>query len=148
MKKVTIYTDGACSGNPGIGGWGAILFYNEHKKEISNYEKLTTNNRMELTAAIEALKLLNEPCEVDLYSDSAYLVNAFNEKWIYGWKKKDFKKGGSDIPNTDLWKTLYELNRIHKINFIKVKGHADNEFNNRCDKLATGAIKEFKIKQQ
>lgn len=149
MKKVTIYTDGACSGNPGVGGWGSILMYNDFKKEISGCCDLTTNNRMELTAAIEALNMLKEPCNVDLYSDSAYLVNAFNEKWIYGWKKKDWKKGSSDIPNKDLWQTLYELQTIHTINFNKVKGHADNEFNNRCDKLATDAIKEYnRTKQQ
>lgn len=147
MKKVIIYTDGACSGNPGVGGWGAILFYNEHKKEISGASELTTNNRMELTAAIEALNLLKEKCQVELYSDSAYLVNAFNEKWIFGWKKKNWKKGSDDIPNSDLWKMLYSMYYKHKITFIKVKGHADNEFNNRCDKLATGAIKEFNLKQ-
>ena len=147
MKKVIIYTDGACSGNPGVGGWGAILFYNEHKKEISGASELTTNNRMELTAAIEALNLLKEKCQVELYSDSAYLVNAFNEKWIFGWKKKNWKKGSDDIPNSDLWKMLYSLYYKHEITFIKVKGHADNEFNNRCDKLATGAIKEFNLKQ-
>ncbi len=148
MKKVSIYTDGACSGNPGVGGWGAILFYNDFKKEISDSDAHTTNNRMELTAAIEALKLLKEPCQVDLYSDSAYLVNAFNEKWIYGWKKKDWKKGSNDIPNSDLWQILYGFSRTHSINFIKVKGHADNEYNNRCDKLATDAIKEYNKKQQ
>lgn len=148
MKKVTIYTDGACSGNPGVGGWGSILMYNDFQKEISGNFELTTNNRMELTAAIEALNLLKEPCEVDLYSDSAYLVNAFNEKWIYGWKKKDFKKGSNDIPNSDLWQILYEAHKTHKINFIKVKGHSDNEFNNRCDKLATSAIKEFNKQKQ
>lgn len=143
MKNVTIYTDGACSGNPGVGGWGAILFYNEYKKEISGYSELTTNNRMELTAAIKALELLKEKCVVELYSDSAYLVNAFNEKWIFGWKKKNWKKGNDDIPNADLWQTLFSLYYKHEISFIKVKGHADNEFNNLCDKLATGAIKEF-----
>jgi len=148
MKKVTIYTDGACSGNPGIGGWGAILFYNEHKKEISGYSELTTNNRMELTAAIKALELLKEKCEVELYSDSAYLVNAFNEKWIFGWKKKNWKKGNEDIPNVDLWQKLFSLFYQHEITFIKVKGHSDNEFNNRCDKLATGAIKEFNMLKQ
>ncbi len=148
MKNVTIYTDGACSGNPGVGGWGSILIYNDFKKEISGYFELTTNNRMVLTAAIEALNLLKEPCNVDLYSDSAYLVNAFNEKWIYGWKKKEFKKGINDIPNSDLWQILYDLHKIHNINFIKVKGHADNEFNNRCDKLATDAIKEFNKQKQ
>lgn len=147
MKNVKIYTDGACSGNPGVGGWGAILFYNEHKKEISGAEKLTTNNRMELTAAIKALQILKEKCIVELYSDSAYLVNAFNEKWIFGWKKKNWKKGKDEIPNADLWQVLFSLFYQHEITFIKVKGHSDNEFNNRCDKLATGAIKEFNLKQ-
>lgn len=144
MKNVKIYTDGACSGNPGVGGWGAVLFYNDFSKEISGAEGETTNNRMELTAAIKALILLKEKCSVSLYSDSAYLVNAFNEKWIFGWKKKDWKKNGSDIPNADLWQELYRLNGIHEITFIKVKGHSDNEYNNLCDKLATGAIKEYK----
>ena len=143
MKNVTIYTDGACSGNPGVGGWGAILFYKDIEKEISGFSPQTTNNKMELTAAIEALALLKEPCQVELYSDSAYLVNAFNEKWIYGWKKKNWQKSGEDMPNADLWQKLYELNSTHKITFIKVKGHSDNEFNNRCDKLATGKIKEY-----
>ena len=147
MKNVKIYTDGACSGNPGVGGWGAILFYNEHKKEISGAEKLTTNNRMELTAAIRALELLKEKCFVKLYSDSAYLVNAFNEKWIFGWKKKNWKKGKDEIPNADLWQILFSLFYQHEITFIKVKGHSDNEFNNRCDKLATNAIKDFNLKQ-
>ncbi len=144
MKNVTIYTDGACSGNPGIGGWGAILFYNEHSKEISGYNASTTNNRMELTAAIEAISLLKESCNIELYSDSAYLVNAFNEGWIYSWKKKNWKKGSADIPNKDLWERLYSFGKQHKIKYIKVKGHADNEYNNRCDKLATSAIKQFK----
>ena len=144
MKNVTIYTDGACSGNPGVGGWGAVLFYNEFSKEISGAEGETTNNRMELTAAIRALNLLKEKCSVSLYSDSAYLVNAFNEKWIFGWKKKNWKKEGKDIPNADLWKELYRLNGFHELTFIKVKGHSDNEYNNLCDKLATGAIKEYK----
>ncbi len=144
MKKVKIYTDGACSGNPGIGGWGAVLLYQNISKEISGAQTDTTNNRMELTAAIEALSLLKEPCEIELYSDSAYLVNAFNEGWIYGWKKKNWKKNDVDIPNKDLWLKLYEFFQIHKIHFIKVKGHADNALNNRCDKLATNAIKELK----
>lgn len=148
MKSITIYTDGACSGNPGAGGWGAILSYKDFEKEISGFENATTNNRMELTAAIEALNLLKEPCEVTLYSDSAYLVNAFNEHWIFGWKKKNWKKGESDIPNKDLWMQLYDLMKQHKISFIKVKGHADNEFNNRCDKLATGEIKKHKIDEK
>lgn len=144
MKNVTVYTDGACSGNPGVGGWGAVLFYNGFSKEISGAEGETTNNRMELTAAIRALNLLKEKCSVSLYSDSAYLVNAFNEKWIFGWKKKNWKKEGKDIPNADLWQELYRLNGLHELTFIKVKGHSDNEYNNLCDKLATGAIKEYK----
>lgn len=144
MKNVTVYTDGACSGNPGVGGWGAVLFYNGFSKEISGAEGETTNNRMELTAAIRALNLLKEKCSVSLYSDSAYLVNAFNEKWIFGWKKKNWKKEGKDIPNADLWQELYRLNGFHELTFIKVKGHSDNKYNNLCDKLATGAIKEYK----
>lgn len=144
MKEVTIYTDGACSGNPGIGGWGAMLTYNDFTKEISGFDASTTNNRMELTAAIKALNMLKEPCTVNLYSDSAYLVNAFNEKWIFGWKKKSWKKDGKDIPNAELWQELYRLYGYHKISFIKVKGHSDNVFNNRCDKLATDAIKNYK----
>ena len=144
MKNVTVYTDGACSGNPGVGGWGAVLFYNGFSKEISGAEGETTNNRMELTAAIRSLNLLKEKCSVSLYSDSAYLVNAFNEKWIFGWKKKNWKKEGKDIPNADLWQELYRLNGFHELTFIKVKGHSDNEYNNLCDKLATGAIKEYK----
>lgn len=144
MKKVTVYTDGACSGNPGAGGWGAILMYGDFKKEISGFEESTTNNRMELTAAIKALELLKEPCEVDLYSDSAYLVNAFSEGWIFGWVKKDWKRKEGEVLNKELWQTLYTLNQTHKINFNKVKGHADNEFNNRCDALATGEIKKNK----
>ncbi len=144
MKHVTIYTDGACSGNPGIGGWGAVLFYNGFSKELSGACENTTNNRMELTAAIKGIEQLKENCEIDLYSDSAYLVNAFNEKWIYGWKKKNWMRGNEEIPNKDLWLRLYAFCGQHKITFIKVKGHADNEYNNRCDKLATGAIKKFK----
>ncbi len=141
MKKVTIYTDGACSGNPGNGGYGAILIYGKAKKEIQGAQKNTTNNRMEMTAVISALSLLKEPCKVDLYSDSAYVVNAFNEGWIENWKKNNFR--GSDkkeIKNLDLWQQLIALTETHKVTFIKVKGHADNELNNRCDYLATSAI--------
>ena len=143
MKKVEIYTDGACSGNPGAGGWGAILMYGKFKKEISGFEQETTNNRMELTAAIKALELLIEKCEVELYSDSAYLVNAFLQGWIFSWAKNGWKRKDGDVLNVELWQKLYELNKVHKITFIKVKGHADNEFNNRCDKLATGEIAKF-----
>ncbi len=140
-KKVTVYTDGACSGNPGNGGWGAILMYGKIKKEMSGAEKDTTNNRMELTAVIRALQALKESCDVDLYSDSAYVVNAFLQGWVINWKNNGWK--GSDkktVKNLDLWLELVQLTAMHNVNFIKVKGHADNEFNNRCDELATGAI--------
>lgn len=141
MEKVTIYTDGACSGNPGPGGWGALLMYNGIKKEISGGSKNTTNNIMELTAVIEGLKLLKYPCEVDLYSDSSYVVNAFLQGWIYNWIKKGWKTaGGDEVKNKEIWQELYALTKTHKVNFIKVKGHADNEFNNRCDELARNAI--------
>lgn len=141
MEKVIIYTDGACSGNPGPGGWGSILMYKENKKEISGRLENTTNNVMELTAVIEALKLLKFPCEVELYSDSAYVVNAFNQKWIYGWLKNGWKNSSKEpVKNKELWQELYELTKTHKITFIKVKGHADNEYNNRCDELARNAI--------
>ena len=142
MEKVTIYTDGACSGNPGPGGWGTILMYNENKKEISGGKDNTTNNVMELTAVIEGLKLLKFPCKVKLYSDSAYVVNAFNQKWIYGWLKNGWKNASKEpVKNKELWQELYELTKIHEVEFIKVKGHADNEYNNRCDELARNAIK-------
>ena len=145
MKKVKIYTDGACSGNPGVGGWGAILFYKDEKREISGYEENTTNNKMELTAAIKALERLKEPCEVELYSDSAYLVNAFLEGWLTKWQMNGFKSSNKKpVQNVDLWQKLIELNNIHKITWIKVKGHADNVYNNRCDALATGEIAKHK----
>ena len=144
MKKVLIYTDGACSGNPGPGGWGAILKYGEAEKEISGGEALTTNNRMELTAAIMALSALKEPCEVDLYSDSKYLIDSFSKGWVYSWQKAGFKKKGKDVPNTDLWIKLLQLFNTHKVNLIWVKGHAENEYNNRCDKLAVGEWKRIK----
>lgn len=142
MKEVTIYTDGACSGNPGPGGWGAILMYNNNQKEISGAQKDTTNNIMEITAVLEALKLLKEECNVKVYSDSAYVVNAFNQGWIYNWKKNNWKTASKDpVKNRELWEELYSLIQKHKVEFIKVKGHSDNEFNNRCDFLATTAIK-------
>ena len=145
MKKVTIYTDGACSGNPGKGGWGAILFYKDQMREMSGFEENTTNNKMELTAAIKALERLKEPCEVELYSDSAYLVNAFLEGWLTKWQMNGFKSSNKKpVQNVDLWQKLIELNNIHKITWIKVKGHADNVFNNRCDALATGEITKHK----
>lgn len=142
MEKVVIYTDGACSGNPGPGGWGAILMYNGTSKEISGASKDTTNNIMEITAVLESLKLLKEECEVKVYSDSAYVVNAFNQGWIYNWKKNNWKTASKDpVKNKELWEELYSLVQKHKVEFIKVKGHSDNEYNNRCDFLATSAIK-------
>lgn len=145
MKKVTLYTDGACSGNPGIGGWGAVLMYRGNEKQISGAEAETTNNRMELTAVIEGLKCLKEPCEVEVYSDSAYTVNAFNNGWIYNWAKNGYKKSDNKpVLNVDLWEELLALTHKHKVTFIKVKGHADNEYNNLCDKLATDAVKNLR----
>ncbi|MBQ1251425.1 MAG: ribonuclease HI [Firmicutes bacterium] len=143
MKEVTIYTDGACSGNPGPGGWGAILEFKGVEKEISGFEAQTTNNRMELTAAYRALALLKEPCIVKLYSDSAYLVNGFLQKWTVNWQKNGWKNSKKEpVLNSDLWKELIALEQKHQITWIKVKGHSDNEKNNRCDKLATDEIKK------
>ena len=144
MNKVIIYTDGACSGNPEPGGWGAILMYGDTKKEISGGKKNTTNNVMELTAALEALKLLKYPCEVELYSDSAYLVNGFSNGWIYNWQKNNWQTANKEpVKNKEIWETLYKMTKTHKVNFIKVKGHSDNDFNNRCDELARNAIKQL-----
>ena len=141
MQKVIIYTDGACSGNPGPGGWAAVLIYGEHKKEISGRSKETTNNIMELTAILEALKALKSECEVELYSDSAYSVNAFNQGWIYNWIKKGWKTAdGKEVKNKEIWQELYELTKKHKVTFNKVKGHSDVELNNRCDELARAEI--------
>ncbi len=144
MDKVIIYTDGACSGNPGPGGWGSILMMGENRKEISGGKKDTTNNVMELTAVIEALKLLKRPCKVDLYSDSAYVVNAFLQNWICGWIKNGWKNSSKEeVKNKELWQELFSLTKIHDVTFHKVKGHADNEYNNRCDELARNAIKNL-----
>lgn len=144
MEEVIIYTDGACSGNPGSGGWGAILMINENKKEISGGNKNTTNNVMELTAVIEALKLLKRPCNVNLYSDSAYVVNAFLQNWILGWIKNGWKNSNKeDVKNKELWQELISLTKVHNVTFHKVKGHADNKYNNRCDELARNAIKNL-----
>lgn len=144
MKQVILYTDGACSGNPGVGGWGAVLMFKGFEKRISGVEEATTNNRMELFAVISGLECLKEPCEVTVYSDSAYTVNAFNNGWIYGWEKEGWKKADNkQVLNTDLWQRLLALTRTHSVKFVKVKGHADNEYNNICDKLATDAIKNF-----
>ncbi len=144
MEEITIYTDGACSGNPGPGGWGAILMMGDVRKEISGGSENTTNNIMELSAVIEALKLLKRPCKVNVFSDSAYVVNAFNQKWIYGWMKKNWRTAGGDpVKNKELWQELYSLTKVHDVTFNKVKGHADNEFNNRCDEMAVAESKKF-----
>ena len=146
MEEITIYTDGACSGNPGPGGWGAILMYKDNIKEISGGKKDTTNNIMELTAVIEALKLLKFSCKVNLYSDSAYVVNAFLQNWVINWQKNNWKTSDKkDVKNKELWKELIELCNIHNVKFIKVKGHADNTYNNRCDELARNAISNLEL---
>ena len=139
MKKVQIYTDGACSGNPGPGGWGAILIYGDIKKELSGGEAATTNNRMELISVISALTTLREPCEVELYTDSQYVVNTVNLGWLDSWKNRGWTRKGGDVKNLDLWVKLVPLLETHKVRFIWVKGHAENEYNNRCDELAVAA---------
>ena len=141
MKKtVTIYTDGACSGNPGPGGWGAILCYGGAKKEMSGGEKQTTNNRMELTGVISALRALKEPCIVELYSDSKYVIDALSKGWAVSWRLNGWKKADKKPAlNPDLWAELLELCDTHEVRCHWVKGHAENEFNNRCDELAVAA---------
>lgn len=146
MEKVIIYTDGACSGNPGPGGWGTILMYRDVEKEISGGSESTTNNIMELTAVIKGLKMLKYKCEVEIYSDSAYVVNAFNNNWIEGWIKKGWINSSKEsVKNKELWQELYNLVKQHDVKFIKVKGHSDNKYNNRCDELAREAIKDLEI---
>ena len=138
MKQVEIYTDGACRGNPGRGGWGAVLVYRGIERELSGGESLTTNNRMELTAAIEALSTLREPCEVTLTSDSKYLIDAITKGWAESWRSKGWRKADkSPALNPDLWEKLLELLRIHNVSFVWVKGHDGHPFNERCDRLAT-----------
>lgn len=144
MKEVEIYTDGACSGNPGPGGYGAILKFADFEKEISGGEPETTNNRMELLGPIQALKLLKEPCKVTLYSDSTYVVDSFSKGWIYGWEKNGWKRKDGVLKNVDLMQELLSLCRIHQVTWVKVKGHADNEYNNRCDRLAVAVSQSFK----
>lgn len=149
MREVIIYTDGACSNNPGVGGWGAVLMYGKHKKEISGAQENTTNNRMELMAAISALECLKEPCRVSLHTDSAYLCNAFNNGWIFGWIKNGWLTAAKKpVENQDLWQRILTLGRTHEITWIKVKGHADNENNNRCDELARSAVNTLKKQLQ
>jgi ribonuclease HI len=142
VKQVIIYTDGACSKNPGPGGWGAILQFGFHSKEISGFEPSTTNNRMELTAAVKALEALTEPCSATIHSDSAYLINTFQQGWLTKWQLNGWKTANKgQVENQDLWRKLLDLTGIHRVKWVKVKGHADNEFNNRCDKLAREEIK-------
>ncbi|MBQ4443836.1 MAG: ribonuclease HI [Clostridia bacterium] len=141
MKEVTIYTDGACSGNPGKGGWCAILNYKGVEKVLSGGERETTNNRMELTAVIRGLAALKEPCKVSVYSDSAYVVNAVANDWLSDWKRRNWHTASrSEVKNVELWEELTSLLAVHTVKLIKVKGHADNELNNRCDALARAAI--------
>lgn len=145
MKKIILYTDGACSGNPGVGGWGCILEYNGIEKELCGAEANTTNNKMELLAVINGLKALKEPCVVDIYSDSAYVVNAFLQDWITNWQLNNWRTSGKkEVKNIELWQELLKLCDVHKVTWHKVKGHADNEKNNRCDFLATNQIDVYK----
>ena len=137
MKKVSIYTDGACSGNPGKGGWGAVLVYNGTEKEMSGFEAETTNNRMELTAVIRALAALREPCLVTLTTDSKYVCDAVTKGWVYGWQRKGWRKAdGKPALNVDLWQQLLPLLQTHTVTFNWVKGHAGHPYNERCDALA------------
>lgn len=145
MTEVTIYTDGACSGNPGPGGWAAILKYGEAEKVLSGGERETTNNRMELTGVIRGLEALKRPCRVLIYSDSKYVVDAITQGWVYAWKKKGWmRKGNEPAKNPELWERLLELLRIHEVSFSWVKGHAENEMNARCDALAVQESRKFR----
>ena len=145
MKTVTIYTDGACSGNPGPGGWGAILRYNGVEKELSGGAVQTTNNRMELTGVISALSALKESCAVELYSDSKYVIDALEKGWAWGWKKKNWiKSDKKPALNPDLWEELLQLTQRHEVHYHWVKGHAANPKNNRCDELAVSQWKRLK----
>jgi len=146
MKKIEIYTDGACRGNPGPGGWGAVLVYNGKEKEISGGEPLTTNNRMELTAVIEALSALKEPCEVTLCSDSKYVLDALRFGWAQEWRATEWKRG--KVKNPDLWEKLLHLIDIHKMHYIWVKGHEGHAYNERCDALAVAESKKFSFENE
>ena len=142
MKKVIIYTDGACSGNPGPGGWGTVLLYGKFEKEMSGGEKNTTNNRMELMAVIRGLEALNEPCRVDLFTDSQYIVNAINKGWVHKWRANNWMKNPKEAAkNPDLWKQILALLKTHQVTFHWIRGHGDNVYNNRCDQLAVAASK-------
>ena len=143
MKKVDIYSDGACSGNPGMGGWGVVLIYNGHIKELSGYNNYTTNNRMELFSIIQGLKCLKEKCSVTVYSDSAYAVDAINKGWVNKWENSGWKTADKgEVKNRDLWTDLLLTISGHEVEFVKVKGHSDNFYNNRCDEMARAEIKK------
>ena len=145
MKTITLYTDGACSGNPGPGGWGAILEWEGHEKELSGGEISTTNNRMELTGVIRGLEALKEPCVVELYSDSKYVIDALEKGWAVGWQKRGWVKSDKKPAlNPDLWQRLLELCQVHQVRCHWVKGHAENPKNNRCDELAVAQWKRLK----
>ena len=143
MKQVEIYTDGACRGNPGHGGWAAILVYGVHERVTSGGERLTTNNRMELSAAIYGLRALRERCAVTLYSDSRYLVDAINQGWLDSWRKNGWRRGKEELKNADLWQALASLLEQHEVTFSWVKGHDGNPYNERCDKIATSNADRF-----
>ena len=141
MDNIILYTDGACSGNPGPGGWGAVLIFNDIEKELSGANPNTTNNVMEITAVIEGLKALKRPCNVNIYSDSAYVVNCFEKDWINNWIKNNWVNSKKEpVKNKELWLELLNLTKIHKVTFNKVKGHSNVKYNNRCDELARNAI--------
>ena len=145
MKEVTVFTDGACSGNPGPGGWGAILRFGEHEKELSDGEAETTNNRMELSAVIAALSALKEPCRVTVVTDSKYVSDAVTLGWAEGWRKKGWKRaGGAPAQNPDLWEKLLNLLKVHEVKFVWVKGHDGHPENERCDRLAVAESQKFK----
>lgn len=143
IKDVVIYTDGACSYNPGPGGWACVLIYKGHQKELAGYVEETTNNRMELTAAMQGLLALKEKCNVSVYTDSAYIHNAFDKGWIISWQNNGWRTANKKpVENQDLWKEILNLTKSHNVKWYKVKGHSDNKFNNLCDKLATDQIKK------
>ena len=143
MKRVTIYSDGACSPNPGPGGYGTVLIYGGHRKELSGHDKNTTNNRMEMLGVIKGLEALKEPCIVDVYSDSRYVVDAVEKKWVYGWEKRNWMRNKTEPAlNVDLWKSMLALLRKHKVTFHWVKGHSGNAENELCDQLANAAIRK------
>ena len=145
MKTVTLYTDGACSGNPGPGGWGAILSYNGVEKELSGGDANTTNNRMELLAVISGLEALKEPCRVELYSDSKYVIDGLSKGWAASWRKNSWRKADKKPAlNPDLWEKLLNLVEKHELSYHWVKGHADNPYNNRCDQLAVTESQKYK----